>query len=513
MKFLLTLFLAILIVSSKAQSDSTMLHYAETINRLDLKTHLSVLASDAYEGRKTGEKGQKMAADYLVNYFKSNGLIGPVKQNTDNNYLQPFEIVKRNWSKCTLKTKGKTLRAFEQFFPYQYFEISEEEREVIFVGYGIETDDYSDYKGVEVTNKIVMFLKGTPPHLTEQLTEGEKKETNKVRRAWEKGAALVIVVNESEQKFQNQKALVKKSLDRPFRNFIESKQKSKQGLIFIASRFAPALLQLSPKRYKEMIAKLVKTEKPQHHIAEYKAKLLMDINTGVISTENVLAYVEGTDKKDEVLVISAHYDHLGIKNNQVYNGADDDGSGTVALMEIAQAFSQAAAAGHRPRRSILFIAFTGEEIGLYGSDYYTSNPIFMLHKTSANLNMDMIGRITPKYQNRDYIYTIGSNMLSDDLHRLHVTTVSRLFPQLKIDYHYNDKKHPERHYYRSDHYNFAKYTIPVIFYFSGPHPDYHQPSDTIEKIDFQKIEQTARLVFCTAWQIINQEEELNLNKK
>lgn len=489
-----------------------MLHYSKSITVAELKAHLTILASDEYEGRKTGEKGQKMAAAYLTDFFKENALIGPVKRNATNNYVQEFDIVERNWMKCVLKTKKKTFRAFEHFFPYQYFEISDEPREVIFVGYGLETANYSDYTDLDVKNKIVVMLKGTPKSITDKLSEKETTATYKVQTAWDKGAALVVFIHDNPETFQNQKNLVKASMVRPFKKFTEARKKTDKGLLFISPKQVHALLGLSTKEYKKLLAKMENKEKSIQYVAKEPVTWKMDINTGVISTENVLAYVEGTDKKDEVVVISAHYDHLGIKDGKVYNGADDDGSGTVALMEIAQAFAQAAAAGHRPRRSILFIAFTGEELGLYGSNFYVENPVFLLEKTTANLNIDMIGRIDPNHNNRNYIYTIGSNLLSSDLHRTHEYVSKKYFPSINIDYTYNSKTHPKRYYYRSDHYNFARYTIPVIFYFSGSHVDYHKPTDTVEKIDFEKIQQTAQLIFCTAWEIANREEELKIDQ-
>jgi len=208
------------------------------------------------------------------------------------------------------------------------------------------------------------------------------------------------------------------------------------------------------------------------------------INKNYVKGQNIIGYIEGTDLKNELLVITAHYDHLGIHNDTlIYNGADDDGSGTVAIMEIAQAFMLAKKEGNGPRRSVLIMPVSGEEKGLLGSKYYTDNPIYSLENTIANLNVDMIGRIDDNYTHPNYVYLIGSDRLSTELHNISESINSKHF-NLELDYKYNQEDDPNRYYYRSDHYNFAKNNIPVIFYFNGIHADYHQTSDTEYKIYF-----------------------------
>lgn len=228
----------------------------------------------------------------------------------------------------------------------------------------------------------------------------------------------------------------------------------------------------------------------------------------VIATENVMGFLEGTDKKEEVLVISAHYDHIGTKNGMVFNGADDDGSGTVAMMEMARVFSEAKKQSRGPRRSILFIAFAGEEFGLLGSEYYVAKPVIPLKNTVCDLNIDMIGRIDNTYlDKKDYVFLIGSDKISKELHALSEHN-NELYTKLTLDYSYNSESHPQQLYYRSDHYNFAKNHIPIIFYFDGEHPDYHQPTDDVDKIDFGLLKKRTQLVFYTAWDIANREGTL-----
>ncbi|MBA5629923.1 M28 family metallopeptidase [Moheibacter lacus] len=231
-------------------------------------------------------------------------------------------------------------------------------------------------------------------------------------------------------------------------------------------------------------------------------------------TENVLGFIQGSEKPEEIIVISAHYDHVGVKNGEVYNGADDDGSGSVAILEIANAFKKAEKAGFQPKRSILFLHVTAEEIGLLGSKFYTDmQPVFPLENTVANLNTDMIGRIDDAHLgNENYVYLIGSDKLSKELHKLS-EEINQKYVGLELDYTYNDENDPNRFYYRSDHYNFAKNYIPIIFYFNGVHADYHQPSDTPDKINYNALAKRTKLIFATAWELANRENRILVDKK
>jgi hypothetical protein len=230
-------------------------------------------------------------------------------------------------------------------------------------------------------------------------------------------------------------------------------------------------------------------------------------------SENVLAYIEGTKNPEEVIIISAHLDHEGItEKGEINFGADDDGSGTVALLEMAQAFKKAKDEGFGPKRSILFLHVTAEEIGLQGSRYYTENPIFPLKNTIANLNIDMIGRVDKSHKdNANYVYVIGADRLSTELHYIS-EAVNAEFYNLELNYKFNAEDEHNRFYYRSDHYNFGKHNIPIIFYFNGEHEDYHQPTDTPDKINYPLLEKRTRLIFATAWQLANQKNAIVADK-
>lgn len=229
-------------------------------------------------------------------------------------------------------------------------------------------------------------------------------------------------------------------------------------------------------------------------------------------SENILAFIEGSEKPNEIIVVSAHYDHVGMKKGEVYNGADDDGSGTVAVMEIAEAFQEAKRKGYGPKRSILFLHVTGEEHGLFGSEYYSDHPVFPLANTVADLNIDMIGRDDPENRGKQYVYVIGSEMLSSELKKINEVANDKSV-KLELNYKYDDPKDPQRLYYRSDHYNFAKHNIPVAFFFDGIHEDYHKPTDTPDRIDYELLTKRAKLVFTTAWELANRPERIIVDGK
>jgi hypothetical protein len=235
-------------------------------------------------------------------------------------------------------------------------------------------------------------------------------------------------------------------------------------------------------------------------------------NLNLPDSENIWAFIEGSDKKDEIVVVSAHYDHVGIKNGEIYNGADDDGSGTVALMEIARVFQKAKEEGKGPRRSILILHVTAEEVGLIGSRYYSENPLFPLANTVADVNIDMIGRRDDLHKDSSsYVYVIGSDYLSSELHEICLNANKRN-NLLDLDFKYNDKSDPNRFYYRSDHYNFAKNGIPSVFLFSGVHEDYHKPTDDVDKIEFDAVTKRTKYAFAIAWEIANRENRLVVDK-
>ncbi len=500
--------------------------YAATITQDDLRQHLTVLASDAYEGRETGEKGQKMAADYLSAEFKKLGLAGPVP-GSDNPYLQHFTMERSTWEEtATLKAGTQTYKWLVDFYalgssPFQQATTVQP----MFVGYGIEQDGYSDYAGQDVQGKDLLILLGEPmgadgkPVLSKD-GSGSKWGNDyraKAAKAAEKGARSVFFVSFNPN--DNFDKLVPRMIPyirRPSIAFKDAKPEGRRAAFFVSPKLGYQLLGTNAAAVTKYMAAVGKAGKPvASSFKPIKFIITAPKKREDFTTENVLGYLEGTDKKDEVLVLSAHYDHIGIIDGEVHNGADDDGSGTVTVLEMAQGFMKAKAEGHGPRRSILFLAVTGEEKGLLGSEYYTDHPVFPLAQTVADLNTDMVGRTDKDHEGKgDYVYVIGSDKLSTELHEI-VLNANAQYTKMDLDFRFNDPEDPNRFYYRSDHYNFAKHGIPVAFFFNGVHDDYHGPGDEVEKIEFPKVEKRARLVFHTAWELANRDTRIvvDSNKK
>ncbi len=246
-----------------------------------------------------------------------------------------------------------------------------------------------------------------------------------------------------------------------------------------------------------------------------KKKVSIDIERYAkkIEANNLIGFVEGRDLKDEIIVVTAHYDHIGTIGKNINNGADDNGSGTTTVLEMVEAMVQAQKEGNGPRRSVLFMHVTAEEKGLLGSQHYANtNPLFPLEQTVACVNTDMIGRKDDKHTDHNYIYVIGSDKLSSELHEIN-ERMNTLYTKLDLDYTYNDENDPNRFYYRSDHYNFAEKGIPSIFYFNGTHADYHKPTDTVDKINFEAMEKRGRLIFHTVWELANQDKRIEVDKQ
>lgn len=494
--------------------------FVSTIKAEDMKAILDVLASDEYEGRETGTAGNRKAAQFIANKFKSFGL----PQIGDSySYFQKVSFTRSGWNKIHLEANEKRYKNLYDYFAFPSTNAAMPElnaKEIVFLGYGIDDKNYSDYKGVNVSGKTLLVYSGEPKKSNgEYLVSGSKVPSEwsadfrkKIALAHQRGAKAVIFID----------ADLRKQIDKNRNALIRSGLQMGEGEL-PKGKYANNLF-VSPKVAKDMIGKkfkkVVKSRKKIEKKGLSKAvkipvdlNIKMDKNEGGLKGDNVLGYIEGTDPKlkDEVVVITAHYDHLGIRGSDIYNGADDNASGTTTAIELAQAFIEAKKAGKGPRRSVLVMLVTGEEKGLLGSKYYTEFPIFPLSKTVANINIDMVGRIDKKYENKgNYVYVIGADRLSTELHLINETANAN-HTKLILDYKYNDKNDPNRYYYRSDHYNFAEKGIPAVFFFNGTHDDYHMTTDTAEKINFEKMEAIGRLVFFTAWELCNRDKRIEVD--
>lgn len=464
-----------------SQLDEKIKYYYNSINSSYLAENLSIIASDSFLGRATGKAGQLKAASFLANYYSIHAINFPASMNS---YFQDYSLMEF--------TKSGSLSIDKNQVNY-----------------------LSDYLIVDC--KFTFNINNIPVYYLEQLPFVSKD-------------SCFVIVNIDHSDVVSQIERIKPSLPK----FVN-------GLIVLSNSFKDLAPYLNTKSRISMLSKqqnlefpiLImdynknttfqsdsttwflkkKTLKKKHRTTPiFHINGVLNNENKLLSASNVLAFIPGEDSilSKEVIVLSAHYDHLGVIDGEIYNGADDDGTGTVALMEIARVFNEAKNKGYGSKRSLLFIHFSGEEIGLYGSTYYSNNPVYPLSSTIANLNIDMIGRSDDFHKaDSNYIYIIGSNMLSTDLHNANEDANKEV--KLFLDYKYNDKNDPNQFYYRSDHYNFAKNNIPSIFYFSGVHEDYHKPTDDVEKIMIPLLRKRTQLVFLTAWNLANAKTRPLLN--
>lgn len=475
--------------------------YAETITEEDLRDYLTILASDAMEGRETGQRGQKMAAAFIAFHFQELGLQPVVKDGDNYSYYQKFELEKSAPGETYVMTGGQKLMNGEDLVYWGRANMNTEmSTEAVFLGKGSN----ESLEEIQVKGKAaVIMAKGAGLKQWRSLSETMNKA---------EAAITFLVVTESTEDYSTSLSQFKRYFMGSSLGF-KRKENTSGGVFLISQETAAGIFGIEANRLKTATEEHEAGQKGAlKKIKTAKIKYLVKRESETMMTENVMGLLEGTDKKDEILVISSHYDHIGKRGDEINNGADDDGSGTSSVMEIAEAFVEAKNAGKGPRRSILFITLTGEEKGLLGSQYYVENPVFPLENTVVDLNIDMIGRFDPEHEDdREFVYLVGSDRLSTELHELS-EKANETFTGLSLDYTYNDEKHPDRIYYRSDHWNFAKNGIPIIFYFNGIHEDYHKSTDTVDKIEFGLLQKRTSLVYYTAWVLANKEERLVADK-
>lgn len=447
--------------------------YASTIKAKELKEKLSVIASADMEGRGTATEGQRKAAAYIETRFRKIGLA----PGNGNNYQQVFNVYRDSLQSFSLTAHGKSLEPNKDFalnvtmVPSGSWDI----RSVHFLGAGIP-----DTNSLDVAGKWVIVDIGYPFMNRARIAMLKRKNAR----------GIIGVTKEFPRRT-------------PFavRSNLYFNRTEEFPVISVSYNAVGAILNMNVDS--ASYATMAKQDYPANlaiHISKERTTL---------ESTNVLGLLRGSDKADEYVFLTAHYDHLGKRDGVIFYGADDDGSGTTGIIEIAEAFAKAKKKGHGPRRSIVFMAVSGEEYGLWGSEFYSDNPVFPLDKTTVDLNIDMIGRVDPKYKgdSLNYVYVIGDDKLSSDLRPI-TDSVNNKYVNMQLDRRYNDVSDPNRFYYRSDHYNFARKGVPIIFYFNGTHPDYHRPTDTVDKINFQLMEKRSKLIFYTAWEAANRDQML-----
>jgi hypothetical protein len=503
MKKLIWILMLCISTVTYAQKGKDLAKFSKVITPGALKEKLSVIASAEMEGRETASPGQKKAAAYIESEFKRMGLL----PGNGTSYQQTYPVYQDNLTAKAVFVNG-TAFEWDKDFTFSLQTISNgkwDYSNVVFAGYGIVDDakGINDYAGLDVKGKLVLIVEGTSEGMP-TMGQGGNRAFNanpaspmaKMRAASAKGAAGLLVVSAS---------------------FPRKTPTETKGNMYLKKNDAAGFLManISTNIANAILAKTGATISELGSIAkgEYSSDvtLVATKKTENLESSNVIAYLPGTDKKEEYLFLTGHYDHLGKRGNVIWYGADDDGSGTVGVMQMAEAFAAAAKAGKKPRRTIVFMTVSGEEKGLWGSQYYSEHPLFPLDKTTADLNTDMIGRVDTERTTADslnYVYVIGHDKLSSELQGIN-ETANKESSKITLDYKYDDPKDPNMIYYRSDHYNFARKGVPVLFFYDGMLlADYHKPTDTIEKINFDLMQKRTVMVYHTACEIANRDEML-----
>jgi Peptidase family M28 len=488
----------------------------DSITPGELRMHLQFLASEELGGRYTLSPSFAIAARYLASHLEAYGFKGA---GENGNFLQAFQVVsgKADTTKSTLEVtvggKPKPYR-FGDFYISGDGGTGEAQGQIVFVGSGISSPSqhHDDYAGLDVKGKIILIVTGMPADVDISHL-GESESGQGAARAHGAAGILQLPPQRLLELMKN-KAFQERAASRETVRLARGAEGSLPA-VTLGPSLAEDLLSAAGLDLKGIYATVSHKQKLQPKNLDITAKMTVAMQLTRSNTQNVAGILEGSDPKlkHEYVVFSAHYDHLKTgPGGEIYPGADDDGSGTTSVLTIARAMSL-----ERPKRSVLVIFHAGEELGLLGSEYNTDYaPVVPLNQMVADLNIDMIGRSKAAgdtatedehLTDANTVYLVGSNRISQELHQLSEETNAQ-FQKMKLDYHYNDPGDPERIYFRSDHWNYAKHGIPIIFYFDGTSVDYHRPTDTIEKIDFTKMTKVARLVFETGWRIANLDHRL-----
>ena len=512
------IFAAALLISVQAFAQTgDAVKYASVITGENLKKHLTIIASDEFEGRETGTEGQRKAAAYIEGQFKTMGLKAP---ETLKGYQQYYPLYQDSLVKAEFTLNGKAAEFGKDFItPLNTNETGKfKGKKVVFAGYGIDDAKYSDYTDINVKGKVVVFFLGEPKKDGNYIISGTKRGSEwtfpgiskKLAAAAAKGASGAIVVNPNQETFNQRTVENGKKTGVYFPKAAAGTKSINYALV--SHEYAKAIVGTSF-NFDSYLKSAKASEILQIHPFETKLKTAFTFNKyrTIINASNVIGVIEGTDKKDEYVFLTGHYDHLGKHDGKIYYGADDDGSGTCAVIQMAEAFTKAAAEGHRPRRTIVFMTVSGEEKGLWGSEYYSDHPVYSLDKTTVDLNIDMVGRIDTERQTADtmnYVYVIGHDKLSSDLPIINEGANNK-YSNMVLDYKFDDPNDPNRIYFRSDHYNFARKGVPILFFYDGMlKADYHKPTDTVDKITWDLYEKRVRMIFYTAWEIANRDAML-----
>ncbi|MGB3132037.1 MAG: M28 family peptidase [Saprospiraceae bacterium] len=488
------------------------------IDQTEMSTILDVLTSDSCAGRELGSIGIDIAANFIASKFQQYGI---QKIGDNNSYFQHVGFSWVNWENTSFTANDTEFKLLWDYVavPTENNDLEINAKEIVFCGYGIDDPNYNDYENTSVKGKVILIYNGEPTKAdgTSWITNSQFQSdwsTNfnkKIEAAKKHEVALILVI---EEKFKQLVDLKRSQLISP--TFLLDSEEyltsNTPNVAYMSSSTSSHVIGTALKKVIQARNRIKKKGRAHSFSFNTKLEISQKKNIKAISGKNIMAYFEGTDKKEEIVIVSAHYDHIGKKNEDIFNGADDNGSGTTAVIQIAKALQVARDKGIKPRRTILCLLVTGEEKGLLGSNYYVNNPRLDLNKTTVDINIDMVGRIDKKYsEDSAYLYVIGSDRLSSDLHRINEEVNSK-YSQLILDYVYNAENDPNRYYYRSDHYNFAEKRIPAIFFFNGTHEDYHRITDDKIKINLPILEKRTKHIFLLTWELANIPKRIIVDK-
>lgn len=510
-------FFVVVCISVSSYSQEQALN---SIVQADLQRHLTFIASDSLQGRRFGTEvpGLKIAAEYIQQNIQKDGLkpgpdgyfqqvdIQTSKSDSENSFLKVSDVNGEN-----------IIQSKEVITLTRGVSAIDVSGELVFAGFGWQDtlSGYDDFSGCDLKEKIVMLAQGSPKTYVSGKFQrwNDRMEASKIERAFTAGAKAVILFTTPDNTKNQTYAQIKRWTNRS-QYFLKSSAKdaTNKKCVFVTT---PGVAEkVLNGKLKKILSHLAKGEKWHNNISgNFMAEVQIRRKMETLEGRNVLGIVEGSDPvlKDECVVYMAHYDHLGIgKNGDVYNGADDNGSGTVALLELAKAFQKLK---EKPKRSILFLWVTGEEIGLFGSRYYVNHPVFPLDKTEACINIDMIGR---DYEPRDSVWKNSPKLVKD---KDGVYTLASNFCPKMLEFSDSackslglvpDKSLPERFIRSSDQYNFHKEGVPILNVATGYHADYHKVTDVVSKINFDKMKRVVDMCFLVGYQIANQQKRLEV---
>lgn len=512
--------------TSKAAAPVKDFGNIEGITGQQMKDYLTFIASDELEGRDTPSRGLDIAALYIATQLSRWG----VKPAGDNGtYFQKIPLglskVDAANTKVSLNTQNYTYG--EDFLAQPSSGTASGNMVYASHGWVIKSKNINAYQGIDVKDKIIIVTNTPPKGITFGDLKGPEGGDWSTAAAYAQANGAKGVIYLSTFNFlSNWQLNHRNQTEKGQLSFGSDGGQAKIPMVSISPRILNALFQGEKMSGQALYARMLANEPVDGFDLNPNKKISLSVayKNQTIYTQNVVGIFEGSDPvlKNEYIGVGAHYDHDGIKDpingDAIWNGADDDGSGTVAVMAMAEAFAKGK---QRPKRSILFVWHAAEEKGLWGSEYFANNPTVPINSIATMLNIDMIGRsqvpgdenhpVNKGMKKPDEVFVVGSKMMSTELGELS-ESINKSFLNMKFNYRYDDPNDPERLFFRSDHFNYALKGIPIIFYTDGEHVDYHQPTDSIEKIDFAGMEKITRTIFALGWDLANRPARVKVDK-